>query len=37
LFDPLTLKIREHLQGFAKSIWHPSIFGKTEKKYAPTV
>jgi hypothetical protein len=21
----------EHLQEFAKSTWHPSIFGKTEK------
>jgi hypothetical protein len=23
--------VLEHLQEFAKSTWHPSIFGKTEK------
>jgi hypothetical protein len=27
----------EHLQEFAKSTWHPSIFWQNRKNYAPTV
>jgi hypothetical protein len=26
-----SVSLSEHLQEFAKSTWHPSIFGKTEK------
>jgi hypothetical protein len=33
----LIIKTDFYLLKFAKSTWHPSIFGKTEKNCAPTV